>query len=85
MSDRTKHERDGDRRLVSLVCHCGARVEMTGRPGADTQCDKCGTEFNSAGQTLAPRAQWGEETGETANDYDRGFNDPEHAFDGGDY
>ena len=27
-------------------------------------CPDCGTDFNSAGQRLAPRAQWGEETGE---------------------
>lgn len=38
-------------------------------------------EYNSSGQMLAPREQWGEETGETAADYDRGFNDPGRAFD----
>ncbi|MDF2534249.1 MAG: hypothetical protein K0R18_406 [Bacillales bacterium] len=25
----------------------------------------CGVEYNGAGQALAPRSQWGEETGET--------------------
>jgi len=27
-------------------------------------CDHCGADYNFAGQTLAPRSQWGEETGE---------------------
>tara|TARA_R100000234_G_scaffold101521_1_gene70573 strand:+ start:3974 stop:4363 length:390 start_codon:yes stop_codon:yes gene_type:complete len=26
---------------------------------------ECGTEYNGSGQRLAPRSQWGEETGET--------------------
>jgi hypothetical protein len=28
------------------------------------QCDNCGAEYNGSGQRLAPREQWGEETGE---------------------
>ena len=31
-------------------------------------CDRCGDDYNSAGQRLAPREQWGEETGESAAD-----------------
>ena len=31
-------------------------------------CPHCGTDYNSAGQQLAPRDQWGEETGESAED-----------------
>ncbi len=27
-------------------------------------CDHCGSDFNMSGQMLAPREQWGEETGE---------------------
>ncbi len=27
-------------------------------------CDRCGVEYNGSGQELAPRSQWGEETGE---------------------
>ena len=27
-------------------------------------CTKCGADYNSSGQLLAPRYQWGEETGE---------------------
>ena len=60
-------------------CHCGAILYSNG-PGRDIECDKCGDNFNSAGQQLAPRSQWGEETGETAADYDYGVNNPGAAY-----
>lgn len=75
----TKRNENG--RPEEMRCQCGAILHF-GRPGADVQCDRCGADYNSSGQRLAPRAQWGEETGETAADYDRGNNDPRHAFDG---
>lgn len=31
-------------------------------------CDCCGKDYNGNGTRLAPREQWGEETGETASD-----------------
>ena len=31
----------------------------------ENECEKCGTEYDSAGWRLAPREFWGEETGET--------------------
>lgn len=31
-------------------------------------CDVCGTDYNSSGQKLAPREQWGLETGESVAD-----------------
>lgn len=31
-------------------------------------CDRCGADYNFAGQMLAPRSQWGEETGERWQD-----------------
>lgn len=31
-------------------------------------CELCGADFNFAGQRLAPREQWGEETGEHWSD-----------------
>lgn len=31
-------------------------------------CDVCGADYNSAGQHLAPRENWGEETGEILSD-----------------
>lgn len=34
-------------------------------------CPDCGADYNSAGQLLAPREQWGEETGEHPADIAR--------------
>jgi hypothetical protein len=31
-------------------------------------CDNCGADYNQSGQRLAPRSQWGEETGEVYSD-----------------
>jgi hypothetical protein len=62
-----------------MKCDCDEELEMHGG-GRDIHCD-CGRSYNSAGQLLAPRSQWGEETGECAADYDRGFANPERAFD----
>jgi hypothetical protein len=45
-------------------CDCGCNVTLD---GFTNTCD-CGADYNSAGQRLAPREQWGEETGETADD-----------------
>lgn len=45
---------------VECSC-CGARVDLYDN---DNQC-KCGSIFNGFGQMLAPREQWGEETGES--------------------
>ena len=45
-------------------CDCGRRVVL----GRFTNTCDCGADYNSAGQRLAPRSQWGEETGETAAD-----------------
>jgi hypothetical protein len=46
-----------------IECHCGATVALSS--GWANQCGKCQTEYNGSGQTLAPRSQWGEETGES--------------------
>lgn len=81
MSERIT-ERNEEGRPIAMRCDCGKTVHFTDyRPGSDVECNYCGREYNSAGQLLAPREQWGEETGETAQDYYRGFNDPNHAFD----
>lgn len=50
-------------------CVCGAEVVLE---GFTNTCDKCERDYNSSGQELAPRGQWGEETGETAADILRG-------------
>ena len=51
-------------RRVIVKC-CGE--EMICEDFTNT-CDICGRDYNSAGQELAPRSQWGEETGETWQD-----------------
>jgi hypothetical protein len=43
-------------------CDCGARVHL-GDSWAN-ECGRCGREYNGSGQLLAPRSQWGWETGE---------------------
>jgi len=42
-------------------CECGAVVELI---GFTNTCEGCGKDYNWAGQALAPRECWGEETGE---------------------
>ena len=55
------------RRVMPAIgeCFCGTRVELS---GFTNTCVKCGADYNSAGQRLAPREQWGEETGESIGD-----------------
>jgi len=45
-------------------CDCGRAVYLD---GFTNTCD-CGRDYNWAGQLLAPRSQWGEETGESLSD-----------------
>jgi hypothetical protein len=47
------------------LCDCGANVEL---PSFTNTCDGCGADYNSSGQRLASRTQWGEETGESLGD-----------------
>lgn len=51
---------------AAIRCVCGAEVELYD-PFLST-CDKCGRDYNGGGQLLAPRSQWGEETGESLAD-----------------
>jgi len=48
-------------------CYCGRAVILYGF----TNTCECGREYNWAGQELAPRQQWGEETGENPADIGR--------------
>ena len=41
-------------------CNCGQLIYLS---NFTNTCDKCGADYNSAGTLLAPRSQWGEETG----------------------
>lgn len=52
---------DGDK-PIGIQCDCGNVLSWS--PGLDESCDKCGAEYNSSGQLLADRSQWGLETGE---------------------
>lgn len=45
-------------------CDCGEEVHLDGF----TNTCECGADYNSSGQRLAPRSQWGEETGESLGD-----------------
>lgn len=44
---------------------CGTLVAIS---GFTNTCDNCGADYNGCGQRLAPREQWGEETGESVAD-----------------
>ncbi len=60
----TKRGKNG--RALEGICEvCGAIVEL----GHFTcTCPGCGADYNWGGQRLAPRSQWGEETGESLSD-----------------
>jgi hypothetical protein len=47
------------------LCPCGCKVELD---SFTNTCDGCERDFNMSGQELAPRSQWGEETGEHWSD-----------------
>ena len=46
------------------LCECGEEVTLS---AFTNPCD-CGRDYNSSGCLLAPRSQWGEETGESLGD-----------------
>ena len=46
------------------TCTCGQEVEFSGF----TNTCECGADYNWSGDRLAPRSQWGEETGEHWSD-----------------
>lgn len=46
------------------LCYCGAEIEL----GHFTNTCECGRDYNQSGQLLAPREQWGWETGESLAD-----------------
>jgi hypothetical protein len=55
-------ERPGPHTYEIECRRCGATVTIDN--GWANACERCGTEYNGAGQMLAPRRFWGEETGE---------------------
>ena len=51
------------RQPALIRCDCrGATVELA---GFTNTCTRCGRDYDSGGSLLAPREQWGEETGES--------------------
>jgi hypothetical protein len=50
---------------MKIIECCSVKL---GCPDFTNTCPKCQADYNWAGQLLAPREQWGEETGETVND-----------------
>lgn len=54
-----------ERRRARVTCDCGEVFTIYSDPEA---CPRCGADYNLTGQRLAPRSQWGEETGETLAD-----------------
>ncbi len=52
------------RERLELKC-CGQWLLCA---GFTNTCEHCGTDYNMSGQALAPRYQWGEETGESLAD-----------------
>ena len=51
-------------------CECGREVQLEEHGMSGIDCE-CGRIYNSSGQALAPRSQWGEETGESFADMNR--------------
>lgn len=54
----------GGRTRSVIACSCGQEVLCM---NFTNTCD-CGADYNMSGQQLAPREQWGEETGESVGD-----------------
>ncbi len=57
---------------IGVCDDCGGDVELD----RFTCACECGADYNTAGQQLAPRAQWGEETGESIGDILAADGDP---------
>ncbi len=59
-----EHEREWKEPAIGR-CDCGHEIYLE---SFTNTCEKCGADYNMSGQHLAPRSQWGEETGETADE-----------------
>ena len=75
-SDTTPHVVNYSRNYrhpAVIACdECGCSVYLD---GFTNTCGNCEADYNMSGQRLAPRNQWGEETGETAVDILMGGSD----------
>lgn len=60
-----KSRREGRHHPAVGICEeCGCDVYLTGF----TNTCECGADYNMSGHLLAPREQWGSETGESVAD-----------------
>lgn len=57
---------------------CGEPVYLDGY--MTNECEHCGHLYNMSGQSLAPRSQWGWDTGEHPADIERPLTDHEEQF-----
>lgn len=64
MAETVGYTMIGERKVRIIRCACGQTLET---PGFTNTCE-CGADYNWAGQRLAHRSQWGEETGESLSD-----------------
>jgi len=55
----------GGRTRPVIKCNCGEEVLCM---YFTNSCHNCNRDYNMSGQELAPRCQWGEETGESIAD-----------------
>jgi hypothetical protein len=53
------------RKAKEIECACGHKLQLW---AFTNTCEACGRDYNMSGQLLAPRSQWGEETGESLGD-----------------
>jgi len=60
MAKVVRHIEEGHRSIPVVQCNCNREVECWDF----TNTCECDADYNFAGQRLAPRSQWGEETGE---------------------
>lgn len=60
-----KYEHSYAEPAIGECNNCDNEVSLR---GFTNTCDNCETDYNMSGQQLAPREQWGEETGESLSD-----------------
>lgn len=68
LGETLKDKPDGFGPLVSPVIRCECGVEDVICDSFTNTCEHCGADYNFNGDMLAPRSQWGEETGERWED-----------------
>jgi phage FluMu protein Com len=50
--------------IKEIICCGQVLIRGSGYFPTDYKCPRCSHEYNSNGNLLTPRSQWGEETGE---------------------